>query len=275
MTPSTRADTTSLLPMSPDQTPGGEHYVDASVGSPGRLDLLTHSIDIRRGKGTVGFIGKISEISWITRASSYLVSPDNMHPSGQATTLQRKPVTQLGYFMDDENLLSVDEDYVNAFHWPGGVAVQILSEGFFHALQSIFDFFARDEFLAELHQFPHHQTSFTWEQRRWLALTNLIWAIGSKWVHHAMLNDEPEVENHLVYYARARALGLDHRVMLDAQTFYGVKALGMLSFYLFMNGSVTRYVCRREKNKDSTNYIIGHGHWRDWRFGMQYLLVSI
>jgi hypothetical protein len=44
-----------------------------------------------------------------------------------------------------------------------------------------------------------------------------------------------------VYYARARALGLDHRVMLDAQNLYGVKALSVLSFYLFMNGSVTRY----------------------------------
>src|SRR4051812_9537578 len=63
------------------------------------------------------------------------------------------------------------------------------------------------------------------------AQTNLIWAIGSKWLHQAKLNDDPEIENHSVYYARARALGLDHRVLLDAQSLYGVKAVSVLSFY--------------------------------------------
>ncbi|KEF54992.1 uncharacterized protein A1O9_08644 [Exophiala aquamarina CBS 119918] len=226
--------------MSSDQTIGGENYVDSSVGSPGHQDLLTQSIDIDLGRGTVGFIGKVSEISWITRAYSYLVSLDHEHPDGHANTSQRNSGTQLGYFMDDENLLSIDEDYVNALHWPGDMAVYILSEAFFHALQGIFDSFAREIFLEELRDFPRHQASFSWDQRRWLALTNLIWAIGSKWLHQAMLKDDLGIENHLVYYARARALGLDHRVMLDSQNFYGVKALGMLSFYLFINGSVNR-----------------------------------
>jgi hypothetical protein len=241
MTPSTRTDGTSPLPIRSDESLGGEHYVDASVGSPGRQDLLMHSVDMGRGGGTVGFIGKISEMSWITRAYSYLVCPDDGQPGGHANTSERSSATHLGYFMDDENLLSVDEDYVNAFHWPGGIVAQILSEAFFHALHGIFDCFAREIFLAELHDFPRHQASLSWDQRRWLAQTNLIWAIGSKWLHQAKLNDDPEIENHLVYYARARALGLDHRVMLDAQSLYGVKALSVLSFYLFMNGSVTRY----------------------------------
>ena len=82
----------------------------------------------------------------------------------------------------------------------------------------------------------------TWDSRRWLALANLAWAIGSRWLSQAKLDDDTGFENHLVYYARARALGLDHRVMLDHPGMQGVRTPGMLSFYLFTNGSVTRYV---------------------------------
>jgi hypothetical protein len=247
--------------MSSDQTPGGEHYVDASVGSPGRLDLLTHSIDMGRGRGAVGFIGKISEISWIARAYSYLV-PMGRFTGSQEATSHRSSVMQFGYFMEDENLLTIDEDYVNAFHLPGDGAAQILCEAFFHALHGIFDCFTREEFLLELKEFPRSSTALSWDQRRWLALTNLMWAIGSKWLHQASLNDDLGIENHLVYYARARALGIDHRVMLDHQGFHSIKALGMLSFYLFTNGSVTRYMCAYGK-RDSTNRLIEHGHYWD------------
>lgn len=240
MTPSTRTDSSFRFLTSSDQTPGGEHYVDATVGSPGRQDMLTHSIDMGRGRGTVGFVGKISEVSWVARAYAYLVSPTNKYSSGQETISNRISATQLGYFMDDENLLSIDEDYVDAYHWPGDITAQILSEAFFHALYGIFHSFAREKFLEELSGFPRKQGPLSWDQRRWLALTNLMWAIGSKWLHQAMLNGDSGIENHLVYYARARALGIDHRVMLHDQGLHDVKALGMLSFYLFTNGSVSR-----------------------------------
>jgi hypothetical protein len=248
--------------MSPDQTPGGEYYVDASVGSPGRLDLLTHSIDMGRGRGAVGFIGKISEISWIARAYDYLV-PAEKSSGVQETTSHPSSIMQLGYFMDDENVLTVDEDYVDALHWPRDGAAQVLCEAFFHALHGIFDCFTREWFLLELKEFPRNITSFTWDQRRWLALTNLMWAIGSKWLDRTSLNDDPAIENHLVYYARARALGIDHRVMLDHQDFHSIKALGMLSFYLFTNGSITRYAYTHRK-RDSTDHLVEHGVCWDW-----------
>src|SRR5690242_3347849 len=99
MTSSTRTDSASILPKRSDQSLGGEHYVDASVGSPCRQDLLTHGIDISRGRGTIRFIGKVSEISWIIRAYSYLISPDDGQPGEQANTSQQSSAAQLGHFM--------------------------------------------------------------------------------------------------------------------------------------------------------------------------------
>jgi hypothetical protein len=237
---STRTDTSFRVPTSSEQTPGGEHYVDSSVGSPGRQDLLTHSIVMDRDSGAVGFIGKISEVSWIARAYSYLGAPLSQDSDMHERISDWSSATQFSYYTDDDDLLSINEDYVDALHWPGDVTATILSDAYFHALHGIFDCIVREQFLVELNGFPRDRSSLSWDQRRWLALANLIWAIGSKWLHRAMLNDEPGIEGHLVYYARARALGLDHRVMLDHSGLQGVKALGMLSFYLFMNGSVTR-----------------------------------
>ena len=154
-----------------------------------------------RGRGAVGFIGKISEVSWIARAYSYLLAPAGEDLGIQEKLSDRTPATQLSYFMDDEDLLSLNEDYVDALHWPGDLTARILCEAFFHALHGIFDCLARERVLAELDGFPRNRRSLSWDQRRWLATTNLMWAIGSKWLQQAKLNDDPGMENHLVYYA--------------------------------------------------------------------------
>jgi hypothetical protein len=143
--------------------------------------------------------------------------------------------------MDDDNLLNPDEDYVDPLHWPGDAAARILFEAFFHSLHGIFNCFTRERVLTEIDGFPSNRPSLSWDQRKWLATTNLMWAIGAKWLQRAMLNDEPGIESHLVYYARARALGLDHRVLLENPGLQGINGLGMLSFYLFINGSISRY----------------------------------
>jgi hypothetical protein len=226
------------------------------------------SIDLCRADGTPSFIGKMSEVSWIARAHSYLVS------SVSQEKLNLPHATRFSYYMDEENILSVDEDYVEACHWPGDEIAQILSEAYFHALQGIFNWIDREKFLLELCDYRNYKGPMTWDSRRWLALANLVWAIGSKWLSQAKLNDDAGFENHLVYYARARALGLDHRVMLDHPGMQGVRALGMLSFYLFTNGSVTRYF-ERSVPRGNADLDIVRGHWWDWLSGAPQASVSI
>lgn len=200
---------------------------------------MVHSIDLR-GNGTVGFVGKISELSWIARACSYLDYSSTLEISMKETIDDHYSATQFNYYTDDDNLLSIDEDNVDALHWPGDVTVKILSEAFFHALHGIFDSFSREQFLTDLDGFLRSTHPLSWDQRRWLGVANLTWAIGSKWMNLSMLNDDPTIESHLVYYARARALGIDHRIMLDHPGLQGVRALGLLSVYLFINGSINK-----------------------------------
>lgn len=77
-----------------------------------------------------------------------------------------------------------------------------------------------------------------------------MWAVGARWIKLVGLDKRavPDhgagltVEDQLVYYARARALGLDHRMQLEHPSVELVQGMAILGFYLLSNGSVHRSV---------------------------------
>ncbi len=156
----------------------------------------------------------------------------------------------------------MDEDLVNALQPPSSAAISVLSEAFFQASEPILNLVAKAQFLERSTEVVHGLNNMSWEQRRWLASANLMWAIGAKWLHMARLEDEDlGFENHLVYYARARALGLDHRIVQDHPNVGGVQALGLLSFYLWVNGSINRYCRIPEVRFPGTDLLTARGLW--------------
>ena len=56
------------------------------------------------------------------------------------------------------------------------------------------------------------------------------------------MDDVTGLHNHIEFYARARALGLDHRVVFDHPVLEQIQSLGLLGFYLYINGSIARQV---------------------------------
>ncbi|OAP58456.1 hypothetical protein AYL99_07546 [Fonsecaea erecta] len=222
----------------------GEAKARSSVGSPGRQGELNHIVSLDFGGGASGFVGKMSEISWIQRGFEIVrgCKPPDRSPWHTAEMDENLATTaDFIYFMDDINVLSVDEDYVDQYHWPADESLVILSEAFFHSMQGAFHFVLREEFLQRAYSFTGKgTTTSSWGKRRWLALANLVWAIGAKWLQITQLAEGDGDGDHLIYYARARALGLDHRVMFDHPDIERVQGIGLLAFYLLVNGSITR-----------------------------------
>lgn len=129
----------------------------------------------------------------------------------------------------------------------------MLTEAYFQSIRGAFCFIEREQFLQDLRQIYHNiiiTTPLDWPQRRTLALANVMWAIGAKWMEMTRLDrqahlddaDEPLVENQLMYYARARSLGLDHRMQVDHPNLETVQGMAILGFYLLSNGSVHKFV---------------------------------
>ncbi|KIW69264.1 hypothetical protein, variant [Phialophora macrospora] len=241
--PSTAQRTTSNQASTRTGAVSGEDRTRSCVASPGKQGELPRIVSLNNGGGASGFVGKMSEISWIQRAFETVRGSRDGNPgrfNAAEMDVNVATTTDLIYFMDDTNVLAVDEDFVDQYHWPSRESVLLLSEAFFHAMQGAFQFVLREQFLQQAYQFSATGPNPSWAKRHWLALANLVWAIGSKWLQITKLGEQESSDEHLIYYARARALGLDHRVMFDHPDIERVQGIGLLSFYLLINGSITR-----------------------------------
>lgn len=212
------------------------------MGSPKFQDHSSAFVNLAHGKGASGFIGKLSEISWLGRAREYILQNVTRIPEPRGSTnLEWLAAADLNYHVDEANLLAVDEDVVDEYQWPSMAAT--MAGAYFDTLYPTFPFVNKGQFLQELSQSYHFQEQLPIQQRRrWLAKANMIFCLGSKWFLQGNANSRVGRDDHLMYYARARKLGLDHRVVLDHPTVEQVDALGLLALYLIMNHQITRYV---------------------------------
>lgn len=227
----------------------GETLIPARVGSPGSADRLVRLVSLGIGSGASGYIGKSSEISWLQRAQeqmstqhghadSMLPDLDENHPEG----------SHLDYHMDEANLLAVDEDSVDPMEVPPGPIARTLAESYFETVHGSFPLVDKDVFMDVLHTRFHSRPPLSWEGRRWLSMANIIFAVGAKWMYLTrprrvdMQGPNIGPGDHIVYYARARSLGLDHRLIMDHPLLEQIQALGILSLYLIVNHQISRWV---------------------------------
>lgn len=227
----------------------GERTALAYFGLPGHHGVLPHVVDLNHGAGMTGHIGQMSEMSWMQCVREHLFDHLRVADSHQILLQDNLPSLQafdLTYFMDDENLLSINEDHVVAEQLPAAEVALMLSEAYFHAMQGAFQFIQREEFLSQLDSLLTRTEHTSWAQRRTLSLVNVVWAVGAKWLQITQLRGQDSVDDHLTYYARARALGLDHRIMFEHPNVEMTQAIGILGFYLLINGSIQRSVCQSD-----------------------------
>lgn len=222
----------------------GENTAPACVGSPGAQDELASVVDLGSGAGAAGFVGKVSEVSWIQRCREILFRQNSggIEISQRDLDLHLIRAQHLNYHMDDFELLSVDDESLGALDRPPLKTAVELSEAYFDSLHTVFPFVDADQYREIIQQYFHHPPSASWDERRWLSTANVIFGLGSKWLHLAAPESTYRAEDHLTHYARARALGLDHRLPFDHPTLEQVQALGVLALYLFINNSIAKFV---------------------------------
>jgi hypothetical protein len=186
----------------------------------------------------------MSATSWLRRIFVYLQAPNEAsvfrYTNNEIDAAVTLTLPDLTYYTDEADLLSVDEESVYQHHIPSGEACLLLGEAFFHASLGCFPFVVRHSYISDIQRCRHSDFPSTLSDRGLLSLLNMIWAIASRWIQSSNLNTNIAIDDHLTYYARARALGLDHRLLYDHPDIYRLQGLGLLSFYLIINGSIQR-----------------------------------
>jgi len=193
-----------------------------------------------------GFVGKSSEISWMQRIHEHTTESSPVGPdiAQIGAEINVRATEMMAFFVDETTLLSVDEDFINPVERLPWDESLILTEAALCAMNGAFRLVDREQFLQRLAAFPWEKRVLSWRERRWLSLANLLWAIGSRWLVLTDLEHSSvcHSQSHLLYYARSRALGLDHRVVFDHPDLEQVQSMGLLAFFLIVNNSISRSV---------------------------------
>ncbi|PLB49635.1 fungal-specific transcription factor [Aspergillus steynii IBT 23096] len=238
------------LKASNEPLPTTDEYPDSdddseSIGSLDNIDLVEE--DLNRNERTVamGFFGKNSEVSWMQRlvdeASNLSIqSSEHVEQQDQVTSGQsavHKPgysISMLSYHLDDLSipiLESVD---------PYALPPKELADRFFGAyLESVYPTFMvirRKTFADQYEKFyrePSHPP------RTWLAILNLIFAIGSRYLRLINSSDAGDMDD-LVYLNRARKLALSGNVLFEHADLQQIQVEALAAFYLLSLDQVNR-----------------------------------
>jgi len=220
-----------------DPTDPGENYADADIGSPGSLDVINEDTNRDENTRAAGFMGKSSAVTWVPRAKlaatqDFKIVNSSMRLAATGT------FTESTYHAEPGDFLAVGTQDVNPREWPPHNVAKALTDAYFEHVHIAFPVMSKHNFYTKFRSFPKNQPSS--EDHCWLALINLVFAIGAKYAHLVQSDIRGDDRDHLVYYARARALGIDERTLNQDPELMHTTCLGVLGLYLLATDQLNR-----------------------------------
>ena len=229
--------------------PAGEFKVTARAGSTESLDRISEDFDSTPATKATGFHGKNSDITWLQRLNrtsptgsddEYAQNPDmneqispvsrSQHPGATG----RNPVSQSSYHCDDIDITLPEE--VDRYAVPSPVTVDKLFNVYMDTVHPSFPIISKTAFSEQYHEFARGERV----RPNWLAILNLMFAIGAKHSHLVQAEWRGHVDDHLVYFTRARLLGFDGDNILGHADLQTVQITGLVTFYLMAINQINR-----------------------------------
>ena len=244
----------------------GEGQVSARVGSLGSIDQVHEDFNRDAGSRATGYMGKNSDLSWMQRLKTQVqqmtpsggeeeeecgrqayehASQDGYQDGYQDGTGSRKSrglqgdrerVSNVTYHCDDIDLISPDQVISNEL--PPRQTIEILVKTYIDSIHPVFPIIGRLTFTNQVSSFLEH--SHLKPGDSWLAILNLIFAIAAKYSHLVQTHWRGDERDHLVYFARARALGMNDESIFEHPDLQRVQVLGLMAFYLLSINQINR-----------------------------------
>ena len=243
----------------------GEADTSAEVGSNGDMDVVDEDVLQTEASRATGFFGKSSEVRWLRRlqedterpddAASHLEGPYGPPGDNTEAALQRTEVwvqrqrrdssvraqTSASTFYLDGNDVEVNRT-VNPFELPPRDTAQMLLDGYVATVQDSFPVLSETVFRC---QFDQYYTSMlqgmpSTVSHRWLAILNLAFAIGAKYLQLTDADVQSNGHDHHVYWSRAHVLGLDGSSLVAHPDLMQIQMTALVAFYFLCIGHVNR-----------------------------------
>lgn len=235
---------------------GEESDISADAGSTGALDRTEEDFT-RADAMTTGFMGKNSEITWMQRLrqeNRFDDTADDKSPAtrgksehGSDQTPRHASHANLheeegfsakdnSYHLDDMSVLTYDA--VDPYEVPTPDMARHLFDAFMRKVHPSFPITGRITLTAQFHKFVTGQVQRPPE--KWLAIINMIFAIGAKYSHFVQADWQGDDRDHLVYFTRARHLCMNGDSLFQHPDLQQIQILGLTAFYFLCISQINR-----------------------------------
>lgn len=235
---------------------------DADAGSTGSLDVVNEDPDRHEAARATGFLGKSSAVAWVQRAKGVIESDQDstsdLSPEDQENSNSYMKST---YLAEERDLPRVTmNDRIHPFDWPSADTIAHLVGAYWTTVHPSFLVLDRARFMADLQKFDvstlseYSETgewrwskSLSQEQQNWMSMANIVFAISARFAHLVGPDWSGSDNDHRIYMARARALGMETRILGSDPSIMQTTILALYGLYLITTDELSKQV-------DSTDY---------------------
>ncbi len=147
-----------------------------------------------------------------------------------------KSISSSTYHCDDLPL-SIADMNVDKYTMPPRVIADLLLQSYFDTVHPSFPVVCKINFVAEYQDFFVNPGA---PSDTWLAILNVMFAIGAKYAHLVEAEWAGPGGDHLVYFTRARLLGFNADSILGHASIQHVQLCGLLAFFLMSIHQINR-----------------------------------
>ncbi|KEF58719.1 uncharacterized protein A1O9_06645 [Exophiala aquamarina CBS 119918] len=242
---------------------GAESLASAGAGSTGALDRTNEDFTREEARST-GFMGKNSEITWLQRVQEEnKYGDDEPAPHGgearqrmgstsaASLTSSRAPgdpqmplaeadlgfsINDTSYHLDDVPITTFEA--VDPYEMPSRETAQHLFNAYIARVHPSFPIVGKLNLSNQFQKFISGTVQRPPE--KWLAIINLIFAIGATYSHLIEAEWAGDERDHLIYFTRARMLSMNSETIFHHPDLQQIQILGLMTFYLMCISQINR-----------------------------------
>ncbi|KAI3054447.1 transcriptional regulator family: Fungal Specific TF [Aspergillus niger] len=220
---------------------GGFDSANSSMGSLNGLDLVQEDLNRSEKSVATGFFGKNSEVAWMQRLEDETKDrnwrkEESLDSEARETAGIRLPlscsqnqkteISAINFYLDDISLPLLDS--VDPYGLPPkGLANQFFT-AYVESVHPSFNVVRKTTFVSQYQRFFSQPTQLS---RRWLAMLNMIFAIGCR--YSQAVNDRADGDyDDLVYMNRARKLALGEGHIFKHADLQQIQVEFLMALYL-------------------------------------------
>lgn len=246
----------------------GEDDVDAQeVASMGSLDAINEDTNRDEETRAAGYLGKSSAVRWVQRTKDYLDEEEHNKGSQKDAGERDNAFMDATCHADDGDFSMVEPESVNMYDMPPLDLAQTLVNAYFKYVHPALPIVSEPDFREKFDKYvvrgrpPKDQEQIGSEQQNFLCSLTLVFAIAARHAHVIDADYQGSENDHLIYFARASAMGIDNRALHEDAELENTTSLGLVCLYFLTLEHINRLVLS-DGNKQTkiTNCKIGHGH---------------